>query len=416
LILVSQYIKGLACFLRLYSQLNNEIKLFFSLKRITYTLFLLLAMALIPACAVKKSKNKQGPISKLYHNTTAKFNGYFNANVLVEESIKNLEEQHQDNYSKILHVYKYVANDNPQAVAGNLDEAMKKVAVVSNIHDRSNWVDDCYLILGKAQYLKKDYESAEETLLYMAQEFSPEAMARKDRDLAKANKKKSRKAKKKEKDKKRKNAQKEKKKKRKALEKERKRKKKEREKERERKKKARKAGKKYVAPKKKTDAPPKDPPPKTSKELEEEAAKKKAEEEKLKAKESDNYFLKHKPAYQQGILWLARTFIERESFSDAERLINQLESNPKTFKEVRRELAPLKAHFQLKQKKYDQAIPSLEQAIELAKKRKEKARYSYIIAQIHQQEGRENEAVAFYETSKTKTIKIKFTTHSPILL
>ncbi|MEM9822460.1 MAG: tetratricopeptide repeat protein [Bacteroidota bacterium] len=370
------------------------------MKRITYTLLLLVAVALISACAVKKSKKKQGPISKLYHNTTAKFNGYFNANVLVEESIKSLEEQHQDNYTKILHVYKYVANDNPQAVAGNLDEAMKKVAVVSNLHDRSNWVDDCYLILGKAQYLKKDYESAEETLLYMSQEFSPEAMAKKDKDRKKADKKRKSKSKKANK-KKRKKAQKEKKKKRKQYEKERKRKKKEREKERKRRKKAKKSGKKIDGPKKedKKSAAPSDPPPKTSKELEEEAAKKKEEEEKAKAEEPDNYFLKHKPAYQEGLLWLAKTLIERESFNDAERLINQLESNPKTFKEVRRELAPLKAHFELKQKNYDEAIPSLEEAIELAKKRKEKARYSYIIAQIHQQKGREEQAVAFYENA-----------------
>lgn len=360
------------------------------MKRITYTLIFLIGLFLISACAVKKSKKKQGPLSKLYHNTTAKFNGHFNADVLVDESIKSLELQHQDNYSKILSVYKFVASDNPQAVAGSLDEAMKKVAVVANLHPESNWVDDCYLIVGKAQYIKKDYESAEETLLYMAQEFSPEAMARKNKEKSK-NKKKSQ-AKKSNK-KKQKAAKKAKKAKRKAYEKERKRKKKEAEKRRKERQKARKSGKKVKKSTKK-DEVPKDPPPKASTEVKKEEPKKKEEK---KVDNPGSYFLKHKPAYQRGLLWLAKTFVERESFDDAERLINKLQNDPNTFKEVRRELSPLLAHFYLKQKKYNQAKEPLKAAIESTKKRKKKARYAYILAQIHQELGQEKEAVAYFD-------------------
>ncbi|MEM8908566.1 MAG: tetratricopeptide repeat protein, partial [Bacteroidota bacterium] len=384
------------------------------MKPITYTLIFLASLLLLPNCAVKKKKNDQGPISKLYHNVTAEFNGYFNANVLINESIKNLEEQHQDNYSQILSVYKFVANDNPQSVSSNLDEAMKKVAVVTNLHSQSNWVDDCYLLLGKAQYVKKDYESAEETLLYMSQEFSPEAMAKKERKRKKGKKKRSKT--KKSNKKKQKQAKKEKKKKRKAYEKERKRKKKEREKARKNRKKGKKSskkkGEKVSKANQSKDKAPKDPPPKTT------AETTKKKEEKVKVEEPDNYFLKHKPAYQSGLLWLARTFIERESFDDAERLINQLEKNPKTFKEVRRELAPLKAHFQLKQKRYDQAIEPLEQAIQSTKKRKLKARYAYIIAQIHQQMGREKEAVAYFDNANklTSNYDMKFSARLNVIL
>ena len=54
-------------------------------------------------------------------------------------------------------------------------------SVVVNLHREAVWTDDCYLLVGKAQYLKQDYESAEETLRYLTNEFSPEKMAEKEK-------------------------------------------------------------------------------------------------------------------------------------------------------------------------------------------------------------------------------------------
>ena len=387
--------------------INNEIKLFFSLKRITFILLSLATIFLLASCAVKKSKKEQGPISKLYHNTTAKFNGYFNADVLVTESIKTLETSHIENYTKILPVYKYVASTNPTAVAKDLDEAIKKVTVVVSIHPYSNWSDDCYLLAGKAQYVKQDYESAEETLLYMSQEFSPEGMEKRAKESL--NKKKNKKAQKKARDKERKVKSKDRKKKakkrnkankkkRKKAKKERDRKKKEREKERKARKKNKTTGKKTETKKKKVETEIKEPPPKTITEtLEDKKAKEKAQKEKDKANDPENYFLKHRPAYQEGLLWLARTYIERESYEDADRLIGMLERDPKTFDDIKKQLAPVKAHYAIKRKRYEQAIPYLEEAIKLTKKKKEKARYHYIIAQIHQESGRASEALASFQ-------------------
>lgn len=379
------------------------------MKRITFTLLSLATIFLLASCAVKKSKKEQGPLSKLYHNTTAKFNGYFNADVLVTESINTLETSHVENYTKILPVYKYVATTNPTAVASNLDEAIKKVTIVVSIHPYSNWSDDCYLLAGKAQYVKQDYESAEETLLYMSQEFSPEGMEKRAKESL--NKKKNKKAQKKARDKERKAKSKDKKKKakkkkkanekkRKKAKKERDRKKKEREKERKARKKNKTTGKKTDTKEKKVEAEIKEPPPKTmTQTLEDEEAKKKAQAEKDKANDPENYFLKHRPAYQEGLLWLARTYIERESFEDADRLIGRLERDPKTFDDIKKELAPVKAHYAIKRKRYEQAIPHLEEAIRLTKNRKEKARYHYIIAQIHQESGRASEALASFESA-----------------
>ena len=150
------------------------------LKYINKALLILVVFSMASACTTQKKKSDMSALGELYHNTTAHYNGYFNADELVTASILTLDQQHEDNYTKLLPMYEYVAAENPQAVAPDLDEAIKKVSIVVNLHRYSKWTDDCYLIVGKAQYLKQDYESAEETLRYMANEFSPEKMKKRE--------------------------------------------------------------------------------------------------------------------------------------------------------------------------------------------------------------------------------------------
>ena len=379
--------------------LLHENKPFFSLEKINKLFIYGLILLFSTSCAVQKKKDeKDGPIKKLYHNVTAHYNAYWNADVLINESIVALGDQYPDNYTKILPVFDYVAADNPTAVAGNLDEAIKKVTVVVNLHPESNWSDDCYLLAGKAQYLKQDYESAEETLLYMLKEFSPEAIAQREKDGVKrtaASGKKTKPRKKKSTKKDRKKAKKAREKaqkaKRKAAKKRAEAKKKEREQ-------RRKSGKKNTGKDANTktskDAPLPTEPPKTLDANE-------PVEKKEKKEKKESYLLKHRPAFQEGQLWMARTYIEREAYDEAERLISKLEKNPKTFKDILRDLAPVKAHYHIKQKNYDQAIDPLKKAIELGKDRQLKARYAYILAQIYQQNG-DNKAseIAFAQARK----------------
>jgi tetratricopeptide (TPR) repeat protein len=97
------------------------------------------------------------------------------------------------------------------------------------------------------------------------------------------------------------------------------------------------------------------------------------------------------------VLWLAKTYIERENYPNAERLLDQLENSPTTYNDVRREAALAKARFYLKQKKYEQAVPPLQRAIALNKDRLMDARLNYILGQIHQQSKRGPESYAAFE-------------------
>ncbi len=131
-------------------------------------LFLLLA-----GCGTNREGDLRS-VSKLYQNTTARYNGYFNAKELYRGSVKKLDDNYRDNYNRILPFYKHVAVENATTVAGDLDNAINKVTVVVNLHPQSKWVDNCYILSGQCQFLKKDYDAAQHTFEYMIKEFAPE--------------------------------------------------------------------------------------------------------------------------------------------------------------------------------------------------------------------------------------------------
>ncbi len=352
-------------------------------------------------------------MSKLWHNTTAHYNGYFNANELLFFSEQALVEQHQDNYNKILPVYEYIEADNPQAVAEDLDEAVRKVTIVVNLHPYSNWTDDCYLLAGRAFYLKQDYEGAEKTFRYLINEFPPEPEV--ERSSGKSNNNRNRRnrsssrnnnsqdqtgealAVEGEEPKSRRELERE----RKRYNREVRRRKKRRNNNNNRNRNRQQEQEQPTA----TDAPQTDVA-ETTPETEEGAAETETAPTRVRlsdnteaaiAADPDSYFLKHRPAFQEGMLWLGRTLIERDNYDAAARVLNQLLQNPGTFDDVRREAAAAQAHLAIKQRDYDAAVPALERAIELANKRDRRARYSYILAQVHQHRGNSQAALAAFE-------------------
>lgn len=378
------------------------------MRKFTNSLLLVTAFLVASSCVTQKKKGDVGPLAKGYHNMTAHYNGYYNATVLVEEGKMDLESQYKDNYRKILPVYKYLASDNPKAIADKMDKAAEKVSLVVNMHRVSRWTDDCYLVLAQSQFLKQDFESAEESLEFMTAEFDPKEVAK--REAKSKNSKKHKKAVKKGKasnagDDGEEKVELSKKEKQKLADKKRK------EREKERKQKMREAKKAKKKGKKPTKKAPSEKTTDKKDTKKEETTDEKVVEETLPAPGSitlgdlqpgvvqskpESFFMKHRPAYQDGMLWLARTYIERENYTNAERILNDLERSPGTYDDVRREAAIAKAHFFLKQKKYDQAVEPLNTAIDLVDDKAMKARLAFILGQIHQQAKRDEAAYAAY--------------------
>lgn len=365
----------------------------------------ILSLLIVGSCTTTRKRGEVSGFKKFYHNTTAEFNGFYNANVLYTESLAKLNAQHTDNYNQILDVYPYQNVENPAAVAGPLDEAIKKVSIVVNLHRVSHWTDDCYLLFGKSQYLKHNYEGAQEVFEYMDREFNPKnASKRVKRKPANAKERAEEKARKADE---RAAANKERKKaaeaKKKSREKELKAKKKAKAKAQKEKAKAKKQGK-TATQKSKPDPKKKETASKdTSKDQEAENNKTNKEapnELKPEDQKPDNYFLKHRPCYHEALVWLGRTYIEREMYGDAERIFRQVEEDPETPTDIEEMLAPAFAHYYIRLKRYDMALPYMQKATESEKDRQTKARYAYITAQLLLQLNNNQEATAYFDRAR----------------
>ncbi len=356
------------------------------------TLLIFLTLGMIWGCVTTKSHQDMSKVGQFYHNVTAKYNGWFNANELVNNSILTLEAQHEDNFSEILPIYEYAAVQNADAVKADLDEAIKKVSVVVTLHEYSDWADDCYLLIGKALYLKKDYEAAEDALEFYQDEFLPNgkhtSLHKKSKRVNKA--KKSGKT----------NAVKEANKRKKELERIRKKAEKERKAYNKQIHKLKKKGKSTTdiqrpgttkAPDATTVLPTSD-----LKKYEPTAAELRA---KAKAEGEHVGLLGHVPVYDEAILWLAKSYIERQNWTAADYQFRRLESDDVLPPKVYEELPVARAYYHMVRENYPQVIPFLEQAIERASKRNNKARYAYIIAQLYDRQGNVAKAGEFYQKS-----------------
>jgi tetratricopeptide (TPR) repeat protein len=126
------------------------------------------------SCSVKKNNF----FSRTYHRTTAYFNGYFNAKERVKIGAKSLADSQKDQYDRILPIFKYGDPQLAKAVFPDMDEAIKKVSLVIQRHsmeidgeERNKWIDDCYLVIGKAQFYKHETGNAIESFQFVAAEY-----------------------------------------------------------------------------------------------------------------------------------------------------------------------------------------------------------------------------------------------------
>ncbi|MBK9733859.1 MAG: hypothetical protein IPO92_02345 [Saprospiraceae bacterium] len=139
--------------------------------KLFFTIFLI--SILFISCVTKRKKNETTKFGKFYHNTTAYYNGYWNSKEILKESMKTLRLANVDNYNKILEVEDFISIDNPKMVKADMDKIIEKVTTVAQLHEPSSWVDDCYVMMARAQYLKQEYETCEETLKYFQEDFNP---------------------------------------------------------------------------------------------------------------------------------------------------------------------------------------------------------------------------------------------------
>jgi tetratricopeptide (TPR) repeat protein len=79
---------------------------------------------------------------------------------------KSLTTAHTDFYDTLIALDPLAYADGSTS-GKDLDSIVKKMSLVTQLHKKSKWTPNCYFLMGKAYYYKKDYQSARATFEYV---------------------------------------------------------------------------------------------------------------------------------------------------------------------------------------------------------------------------------------------------------
>ncbi|MBQ6728923.1 MAG: tetratricopeptide repeat protein [Bacteroidales bacterium] len=142
---------------------------------ILVTIGCVMTLLLLNGCSTKKNTVTR----RMYHNLTSHYNIYFNGEASLKDGEKQLRTQAKDDYTKVLRVYNYGTKQDGMAVNSIMDRALEKTSICVQKHsmkfgsrERVKWIDDAYLVMGKAHFFKHDYIPAKRTFDFVATEFN----------------------------------------------------------------------------------------------------------------------------------------------------------------------------------------------------------------------------------------------------
>ncbi len=158
---------------------------------LSFVLAILLLSLLPLACSTKKNTRS----TRAYHNLTAHYNVYFNGNESLKSGRLKLKKTYQEDYSRILPVFRYEDEAVASLVASEMDRTIKKCAKTIKVHsittkpkvdkkslsreeqafmsqaEYCKWIDNAYLLMGKAHFYKREFETALQTFLLVINKY-----------------------------------------------------------------------------------------------------------------------------------------------------------------------------------------------------------------------------------------------------
>jgi len=111
------------------------------------------------------SAEKDTFVARNWHNLLAHYNSYHLAREKMTEVELATWQSITDNYNRPLAILPPAGQAKGNAAA--LEEIVKKGSIPIQRHKNSDWVDDAYLLIGKARYYQDDYENAVHTFKYL---------------------------------------------------------------------------------------------------------------------------------------------------------------------------------------------------------------------------------------------------------
>ncbi len=141
----------------------------------------------------KCSTTKDGLSKRIYHNTTVKYNGFFNAKEAKKEAINNLKASNKDDYDSLLTIFFYPDEESVNSIRENMERVVEKTERVIDRHEMkvgkrdkrkmkkpemNKWIDNSWLLMGQAYFYERNFWKAEEIFLYVKRKYkTPEMTA-----------------------------------------------------------------------------------------------------------------------------------------------------------------------------------------------------------------------------------------------
>ena len=139
------------------------------------------------------SRTRDGFLYRAYHNTAARYNGFYYAKEAMLEADLVLNEGYEENWDEILPVFQPVDESTAQQVYPLMERAIEKSTKVVDKHtmtpsrreqkdlkrpELNKWIDDNYDIIARAHLIKGDKEKALEVFQYLVRTLDyPDAQA-----------------------------------------------------------------------------------------------------------------------------------------------------------------------------------------------------------------------------------------------
>ncbi len=118
-------------------------------------------------------------VARLYHRLTAHYNVYWNGKQSLDKGVAVIRNNAVDNYSHILRVYNYGDAALAKQVSPLMQDAIKQASEGIQKHsmvfygkELVRWVDYSYLMMGQANFYKKDFTAARRIFEFVTKKYT----------------------------------------------------------------------------------------------------------------------------------------------------------------------------------------------------------------------------------------------------
>lgn len=141
----------------------------------------LILLVVIVACSTEKNTL----INRTYHGTTARYNGYFNANELIRQAVTSYQISLKEDYYSLLEIEPLPDETEVIGLYPSIDTAIVKCTKVIQNHsmpsndrpsqkkeEHNAWIDENWTTVGIASYYRRDYDAAMKNFMFVKKFYS----------------------------------------------------------------------------------------------------------------------------------------------------------------------------------------------------------------------------------------------------